>query len=675
MTVKIHIPSSDPPEAPVPRASSERPLPGPIALIAAGLAVAAMAGVLVVSVVSGGEVSESSVPAPFEPSDPAPAVATALEPWSEIVLPGDGEVLAMGTVVDTPVAVTRGPWETLIWELVDGTWQLGGSAGLAEVTSAVVMDQRILLVSDLEGRPTVWEWIDGSTRYLFQPTSGLIVGTWSVGGRLFVSVAPSAPEPEQTIRVGREDVLWIESLEGDFEKLMLVDIESVLTVAGDAGLITVGGRDTDGRAAVGFVQDDRVLADPVPGAPPLSAVTDLEFDATATIAHLSVANRRRGTHSEVRSSARGSLIVDHERDLVGIEVIDGVVVGVTRDGRVVRHRLDGEALPAPPEPAWSYGFVRGLAVLGDEPVAFGQSQAGSPMFVGPSAGDAEVMLPVGRWERYHSEKSDGFRLVRVGVPEFATRDGELFYRTWNGDRWHPIETEGELVVYGAPRIVELEWGFALIPAAGAELWSSPDGAVWDRVDGSDIVRIDEVATDGRVLVGVTHLGALGGPMTEVTVLNRDGELIRYSLGYHLTGLAWEAGVGFAGSVVPPGSGYVTSPDGLEWAPHLGPERFDWVVAFDGALYLGTGESVIAGDPPAETPGGEGWLSLLGETPAFQDGTGTMWIHTGDAWVDIGLGVLGGLPGRPDAVMVRGSRVFAMVDGSDGVAETYVLELD
>ena len=30
----------------------------------------------------------------------------------------------------------------------------------------------------------------------------------------------------------------------------------------------------------------------------------------------------------------------------------------------------------------------------------------------------------------------------------------------------------------------------------------------------------------------------------------------------------------------------------------------------------------------------GWLFLLGETPAYQDGTGTMWIHTGDAWVDI-----------------------------------------
>ena len=634
-----------------------------------------MAGVLVVSVVTGGEAPDSSVPAPFEPSEPVPAVVTEIEPWSEIVLPGDGEVLAMGTVVDTPVAVTRGPWETLIWELVDGTWQLGGSAGLTEVTSAVVMDQRVLLVADLGSRPTVWEWIDGSTRYLFQPTSGLIVGTWSVSGRLVVSVAPSAPELEQTIRFGREDVLWIESLEGDFEKLTLVDIESVLTVAGDAGLITVGGRDTDGRAAVGLVQDDRVLANPVPGAPPLSAVTELEADATSSVAHVSVANRRRGTHSEVRSVSRDSLLLEHQSDLVGIEVIDDVVVGVTQDGLIVSRRLDGEERPAPPAPSWSYGFVRGLALLGDEPVAFGRSGEGSPMFAGPSVDAARVMLPVGRWERYHSEASDGFHLIHIGVPEFATRDGELFYRSWHAERWHPVESGGGLVIYGTPRIVELEWGFVLIPSAGAELWSSPDGAVWERVDDSDVVRIDEVATDGEVLVGVTHFGALGGPVTEVSLLNRDGALVRYSLGYHLTGLAWEEGVGFVGSVVPPGTGYVTSPDGIEWTRHDGPERFDWVVAFDGELYLGTGESVIAGDPPAETPGGAGWLSFLGETLAFQDGTGTMWIHTGDEWVDIGLSVAGGLPGRPDAVIVRGERAFAMVEGLDGVAETYVLDLD
>jgi hypothetical protein len=53
----------------------------------------------------------------------------------------------------------------------------------------------------------------------------------------------------------------------------------------------------------------------------------------------------------------------------------------------------------------------------------------------------------------------------------------------------------------------------------------------------------------------------------------------------------------------------------------------------------------------------------------------MWMHTGDAWVDADFGVLGGRPDRPDTVVVRGSRVFAMVDGVDGVAETYVLELD
>jgi hypothetical protein len=66
---------------------------------------------------------------------------------------------------------------------------------------------------------------------------------------------------------------------------------------------------------------------------------------------------------------------------------------------------------------------------------------------------------------------------------------------------------------------------------------------------------------------------------------------------------------------------------------------------------------------------------LGDTPAYQDGTGTMWIHAGREWVDAGFGVAGGLPERPDAVLVRGSKVYAMVDGVDGVAETYVLELD
>jgi hypothetical protein len=230
-----------------------------------------------------------------------------------------------------------------------------------------------------------------------------------------------------------------------------------------------------------------------------------------------------------------------------------------------------------------------------------------------------------------------------------------------------------LVTYGTPRIVELERGFVLIPSAGGGLWSSIDGAIWQKVEGSDSVRIGEAATDGEILVGVTHLGALGGPMTDVTVLGGNGALTRYSLAFHVGGLTWEEGVGFVGSVVPPGSGYVTSLDGHEWTLHEGPQRFDWVVAFDGGLYLGTGESVIDGEPPAETPGGEGWMSFLGETPAFQDGTGTLWIHTGDEWIDAGFGGPGGLPARPDTVIVRGPRVFAMID--DEVAETYVLELD
>ena len=358
-----------------------------------------------------------------------------------------------------------------------------------------------------------------------------------------------------------------------------------------------------------------------------------------------------------------------------MEVVGDVVVGVTGEGSVVRHRLDGEEMEAPPSPPWSYGFVLGLGLLGDEPVAFGQSATGSPMFVGASVDAAEIILPIGRWERYHSEASDGFRLFHVGSLEFATRDGELFYRSWNADRWRPTRFDGDFGLYGTPRLVELEWGFVLIPSAGGGLWSSSDGATWLRVAGSDSVRIGEVATDGSVLVGVTHFGALGGPTSQVTVLGADLEIVQYSLAHHIVGLAWEDGVGFAGSVVPPGFGYVTSSDGLEWIEHDGPERFDWVVAFDGALYLGTGDAVIDGDPPAATPGGPGWLFSLGDTPVYQDGTGAMWLYTGEDWVDAGFGVLGGLPERPDSVVVRGTRVFAFVDGVDGAVETYVLELD
>ncbi len=675
MTVKIHIPSSDAPESPPEGDAAVRPAPGPIALVTAGLVSMSMLIVLVISVLSDVEAPVSSVPAPFEPSEPAPVVTIEAGVWNERTLPGDGEIIAMGTVAGTPIAVVRSWPETLIWRLVDGAWQLDGSPELDVVEAAVVMDDRVLLVSSLAGRATVWEWVDGSAVYLFQPTSGFIAGAWSVGGRLVVSVAPTVPGIEQTIRFGRKDSLWLESIDGEFEELDLVDIESVLAVDGDAGLIAIGGRDSDGRAAVGFVDDDRVLADPVPGVSPLAAVTGLAGDADSLVARVSVANRRRGTHDEIRSAARGWGLVTEGPDLVGVELIDDVVVGVTQDGLVVRHRLDGEELPAPPSPPWSYGFVLGLALVDDEPVAYGQSASGSPMFTGPSVDTGEIMMPIGRWERYHSEASDGFHLFHIGSLEFATRDAELFYRSWNADRWHPIESGGELVVFGTPRIVELDWGFALIPSAGAGLWSSGDGTTWRPVDGSDSVRIGEVATNGTVLVGVTHYGALGGPTSDVTVLNGDGQLIRSSLPNHVAGLTWEDGVGFAGSVVPPGSGYVTSPDGLEWTRYDGPERFGWVIAFDGALYLGTGEPVIEGNPPVETPGGEGWLFSLGGTPAFQDGTGAMWLHTGEAWVDAGFSVLGGLPARPDSVVVRGSRMFAMVVGVDGVAETYVLELD
>jgi hypothetical protein len=645
-----------------------------VAFISAAVVAASMVTFLVVSIVSGGEAPDASVPAPFEPSEPTPAVAVHAEAWTERTLPGDGEIIAMGTVADTSFAVVRSRPETLVWRLADGAWRLDGSTDLA-VESAVVMDNRILLLADQGIRPTVWEWIGGSPRYVFQPTSGSIVGMWSVDGRLFASVASSAPGLEQTIRAGRSDVLWMESQERDFDKLTLIDIESVLVVDGDAGLITVGGRGENGRAALGFVHGERVLANPVAGAPPLSAVTDLAGVATSPVAVVSVASRIRGTSAEVRAVDRGWGLVTDGIDLAGVEVIDDVVVGVTQDGSVVRHRLDGEELVEPTSAPWSFGFVRGLALLGDEPVAFGQSADGSPMFIGPSADVGEIVMPVGRWERYHSEAADGFHLFHVGSLEFATRDAELFFRAWNGDRWRQVESEGELVVYGTPRIVELDWGYVLIPAAGGALWSSTDGATWERIDGSDTVRIEEVATNGSIVVGVTRLGALGGPKSLVTVVLGDGELARYSLEHHVVELVWEEGVGFVGSVVPPGSGYVTSPDGLEWTRHDGPERFGLVVAFDGVLYLATGEPLTEGGPSVETPGEDGWLSYLGPTLAYQSGTGEMWFYAGETWVEADFGVLGGLPGRPETVVIRSSRAFAMVGGVDGVAETYVLELD
>ena len=675
MTVKIHIPTSDPPEERPDGGDARRPSPGPLALVTAGLVAVSMMVVLVVSVVSGGQAPESSVPAPFEPSEPARVVTVEADEWTERTLPGEGEVIAMGEVVDTAVAVVRSWPETVVWQLMDETWQLAGTVDVPAVEAAVVMDDRVLLVAPLEGRPTVWEWIDGTARYLFQPTSGVVAGAWSVGGRLAVSVAPATPGVEQTIRLGRQDTLWLESTNGDFEEVELVDIESVLTVDGDAQQIAVGGRDADGRAAFGFVNGDQVLASPVPGASAPAAVTELSGDPASPVARITVADRRRGTSDEIRYAGRDWELVTERTDLVGVEVVDETLVGVGPDGTVVWFRLDGEALPAPPGPPWSYGFVLGLALLDGEPVAFGQSATGKPVLAGPSVDRAEIMMPIGRWERYHSEAADGFHLFHIGSLEFAIRDSELFYRSWNADRWRPTLPDGELVLFGVPRIVEMDWGFVLIPTASGGLWFSADGSVWDRIEDSDTVRIEEVTANETVLVGMTHYGALGGPTTDVIVLDEDRVPLRFSLPNHVVGLSWEEGVGFAGSVVPPGSGYVTSPDGLEWTRHDGPERFDWVVAFDGGLYLGTGDSVIEGEPPAETPGGPGWLFLFGETPAYQDGTGTMWLHTGDDWVDAGFGVAGGLPARPETVIVHGPRVFAMVVGVDGLAETYVLELD
>ena len=46
-----------------------------------------------------------------------------------------------------------------------------------------------------------------------------------------------------------------------------------------------------------------------------------------------------------------------------------------------------------------------------------------------------------------------------------------------------------------------------------------------------------MATDGSVLVGITHYGALGGPTSDVTVLTEAHELVRYSLPNHVVGLA------------------------------------------------------------------------------------------------------------------------------------------
>jgi hypothetical protein len=679
MTVKIHIPSSETPESPPSASPRDRPPPGPIAFIVGGLVAVLVSVVVVYSAASTEDPPDSSIPPPFEPSEePAPIVPAVADAWTERALPGDGEILAMGTVGDTAVGVARGWRQALIWRLVDGTWQLDGTTDLDVVEAAVVMDDRVLLVGRLAGRPTVWEWIDGAARYLFQPTVGSIAGTWSVGGRLIVAVTEGSTDLEFTIRYGRSDTVWMESVDGDFSELGLVGLETVLAVAGDTETVVIGGRDTGGRAAVGFVQGDRMFAEPLPEAPESSAVTDLiadPMDPASFVGLVAVVDRPDGIRGEIRSSAEDWALVVETPDLVGIEVVDGNVVGVTSDGSLVTYQLDGTELPAPTTSRWTYGYVIGISLVDGESVVYGQRQ-GAPTYFGPSADAAEVLIPSGRWERYHSEASDGFRLFHIGSLEFSTRDAAVFYRAWNGDRWHPIESDGGLVVFGTPRIVEMDWGFVYVPASGTGLWSSPDGVAWEKVEGSDTVHIDEVATDGETLVGISNRGALGGPTSEVTVVDAERELVRYSLPYLVVGPMWEEGVGFAGTIAPPGTGqYATSGDGLVWTPHDGSGEFDPVIAFDGALYLSSGESVIEGDPPAQTPPGDGWLFSFGETPAFQSASGAIWVHTGDAWIDAGFSVQEGMPRVPKALFVRGSRIFAMVDGVAGVAETYVLDLD
>ncbi len=671
MTVKIHIPSSEAPDRSHPDEPWMRPPPGPASLIGAGILVVGMMGVLVTSVVSGLDSAESSVPAPFEASDPAP-IGSPTEAWTRQRLPGSGEVLAMGTAHEVAVAVTTDWQDVLVWERDDDVWRVSGSPELGSVESAHLMDDRLLLVGHLEGIPTVWDWVNGSQRRLFQPTSGRIAGTWSVGGRLLVAVAQSDPSLERAIGNGRTDRLWLESIDGEFAELELIGLESVLAVAGDSAGVAVGGRDAEGRAAIGFLHDTRVLAHPLPGAVERSAVTDLEAGPSSTMVLVSTANRPGGMSGELRASDRDWERVADTPELVGIEVVGDTVFGATPDGRLSVFSLEGSDEQVPSIPSWSYGRVVGIDAVGDQPVLYGQSE-GSPAYAGPSTGSREVALPHGGWERYHSETSDGFDLIHIGSREFATRDGKLFSRGWNGDRWHQAGPR-QLDVFGTPMIIELDWGLVLVPPAGG-LWTSAHGGRWSHVEGSDTARMDEVATDGDVLVGFTHLGAGGGPMSDVTVLDKAGEITRLTLPYLVVGPHWVEGVGFVGTVAPPESGYATSQDGIEWDQRDGTGLFDRVIGFGGSVYLSIGKAVDSVSPPAEVPSGDGRLHYEGGVLMWADTSGSTWIHTGEDWQELGFGVVDGLPVRPHEVILRGSTVFAMVDGLDGVAETYFLELD
>lgn len=674
MTVRIRIPSSEeePSNTPVDwHRSSSRPR----ALLVAGVLALAILAALVGSVTNSADPPESSLSAPNESEDPAASTMSPVVPgpWGRRALPGNGEILAMGAVGDKAVAVIGGPGrpETYIWERAAGAWTLAGSPALEAVESAVVMDDRVLLVSDLQGRPTVWEWVDGSARYLFQPTSGSVVGTWSVGGRLIVAVMPAPTRESQDAGRSERDSLWVESSASEFEEIELIGIEVVLAAGGDTDAIAVGGRNTEGRAAVGFIEGGRLSAMQLPAVPEKSTVTDLAGGSSSLMALVSVADRPMAIGEEIRSAARGWERVAEPPDLVGIEVIDDLVVGVSHDGTLVSYDLNGvESTPAS-TPAWDFGSVNGLDVLGDEPVIYGQSR-GVPTFDGPAADEGEVVMPVGMWRRYHSQASDGFRLVHIGSLEFAVRGGRLFHRSWDGEPWQAAL--GDLAVYGVPTILETDRRFVLVPAARGGLWTSDDGRVWNRLEGSEQVRIEQSATNGDVVVGLTRVGVSEGPSTDVTVIDAALEITERSLPVHLVGVGWEPGVGFFASVGHPGSGHATSSDGTVWLVEESTEAADRVVGFEGMLHRSSGVGVDG--TPAGVPTPEGSLSIYdGGTRTWIDRAGTTWIHDGSDWLETGLGVLDGLPQRPHRLLVVGSRVFAMIDSVDGGSETYVLELD
>lgn len=682
MTVKIHIPSSDAPDG-EPSPLTDRPPPRLRALVAAGLLATVVVVASLIAVVSASDEPASEVPAPFE-TVAETVVQSRPEEWSARSMPGIGEVVAMGTAANAMLAVTVDGSRPLVWELDDGEWRLGGQVGVEWIDSAVVTDDRLLLTGRLGRLPAVWEWVGARARTVFQPTSGVITGLWSVGGRLVVATSDRDGGLEAALRYGRADTLWVESSFGTFDKVPLFGLVSVLSVDGADGYVVVGGIDADGRASFGFLYDGEVDAQPIPRVGEGSGVTDLDLRPDSVVALVTVVDA--GTRSEIRvgewaAGVNGALqwggawpsLID-TKELVGIEVIGDVVYGATPSGDVVSVALDGSTVASVSGPAWPYGFVRGVGALGEDPVLYGESE-GRPTYVGSAAAEAEVVLPAGPWERYHTEEAAGFDLVEIGSVEFATRDGELFARSWSGERWHRAET-GDLVLFASPTIVELDWGFVLVPAAGPGLWSSVDGMSWGLIPGSENVRVGDSVTDGETFVGITHLGSVGGPSSEITVVGRSGVLERNSLPYQLVGLLFEPGVGFAATIAPPETGHATSVNGIEWTANGGGGMFEWVVGLRGALYWGTGEPVTPGDASAEVPADDGWLfTHEGGVPVWQSESGDTWLYVDSAWEQVGLGVIDGLPARPHRIVVRDRRIFAMVETIDGISETYAYDLD